>query len=130
MFAHDDMAAANQRPEPLTGQRLQVAADVLGHLASPTRLHLLTLLAQQAQDVNSLTDQVEASRSSVSQHLGRLRMVGLVRTHREGRRMIYRLTSTHLVALIEEALGFAGHLVHNIPHHDQRTPSPAAPMTR
>lgn len=60
----------------------------------------------------------------------RLRMVGRVRTHREGRRMIYRLTSTHLVALIEEALGFAGHFVHDTPHHDQRTPSPAAPMTR
>lgn len=44
--------------------------------------------------------------------------------------MIYRLTSTHLVALIEEALGFAGHFVHDTPHHDQRTPSPAAPMTR
>ncbi|MBP2371459.1 hypothetical protein JOF36_007232 [Pseudonocardia parietis] len=29
--------------------------------------------------------------------------------------MIYRLASTHLVALIEEALGFAGHLVHDTP---------------
>lgn len=121
MFAHDDMAVATGPPVPDHGERLVVAADVLGHLAHPTRLHLLALLADEDQDVSTLTEQVEASRSSVSQHLGRLRMVGLVQTHREGRRVVYRLTSTHLVGVIEEALQFAGHLVRGIPHHDPPT---------
>lgn len=118
MRAHNDMAAATPvrqaDPDPL----LVVAAELLGHLADPTRLHLLRLLAAGAQDVTTLTGQVAASRSSVSQHLGRLRLAGLVHVHRDGRRMIYRIASGHLEGLVEEAYQFAGHLVHGIPHHE------------
>ncbi|WP_200834398.1 ArsR/SmtB family transcription factor [Amycolatopsis alkalitolerans] len=103
MRAHDD-------------EQLDVAAEVLAHLADPTRLHLLRLLAEE-QDVSTLTAQVAASRSSVSQHLGRLRFAGLVRARREGRRMLYRITSDHLTELVAQALEFAGHTVHGIPHH-------------
>lgn len=121
MRAHDDMAAASpeQQPDNDSGgaDQLTLAADVLGQLAHPTRLHLLRLLADGEQDVNTLTGQVNASRSSVSQHLGRLRMVGLVYIRRDGRRMLYRIASDHLGGLVEEAYQFAGHLVHDIPHH-------------
>lgn len=97
-------------------ERLRVAAEVLGHLADPTRLHLLRLLSVE-QDVTSLTAQVMASRSSVSQHLGRLRLAGLVQSRRDGRRMLYRITSDHLADLVTEALGYADHAVYGIPHH-------------
>jgi DNA-binding transcriptional ArsR family regulator len=118
MRAHNNMAGANLMRQPETGDQLALAADVLGHLAHPTRLHLLRLLCDGEQDVNTLSAQVSASRSSVSQHLGRLRLVGLVQTRRDGRRVLYRITSDHLRRLIEEAYQFAGHLVHQIPHHD------------
>jgi DNA-binding transcriptional ArsR family regulator len=118
MRARKDMATASPRPEPDVGDQLRIAADILGHLADPTRLHLLRLLTASEQDVTTLTAQVSASRSSVSQHLGRLRLAGLVHAHRDGRRMLYRISSDHLRALIEEAYQFAGHLVHHIPHHD------------
>ncbi|MEN3298846.1 MAG: hypothetical protein V7633_904 [Pseudonocardia sp.] len=117
MRAHNGMAVARVVRQPSGGDQLAVAADVLGHLANPTRLHLLRLLAEGEQDVNTLTAQVDASRSSVSQHLGRLRMVGLVQTHRDGRRIVYRIASDHLDRLVEEAYAFAEHLVHDIPHH-------------
>lgn len=93
-----------------------MAAEVLGHLADPTRLHLLRLLTHE-QDVSTLTAQVTASRSSVSQHLGRLRLAGLVQARREGRRMLYRITSDHLATLVAEALEYAEHIVGGIPHH-------------
>ncbi|HEY1967964.1 MAG TPA: metalloregulator ArsR/SmtB family transcription factor [Pseudonocardia sp.] len=124
MRARNDMANARDLPEPDGSDQLQIAAQVLGHLADPTRLHLLRLLTTGEQDVTTLTAQVNASRSSVSQHLGRLRLAGLVRAHRDGRRMLYRLTSDHLAALIEEAYQFAGHLVHHIPHHETQRPVP------
>lgn len=126
MRARNDMAAAgSERQQPRVdigrpdghGDQLVLATDVLGHLAHPTRLHLLRLLAAGEQDVNTLTGQVDASRSSVSQHLGRLRMVGLVHIRRDGRRVLYRIASDHLGALVDEAYQFAGHLVHDIPHH-------------
>jgi len=123
MRAHNDMAVATSSQQPTAGDQLRFAAEVLGHLADPTRLHLLRLLADGEQDVSTLTAQVDASRSSVSQHLGRLRLAGLVQAHRDGRRMLYCLASDHLHGLIEEAYQFAGHLVHDIPHHHRTGPS-------
>jgi DNA-binding transcriptional ArsR family regulator len=118
MRARNDMATASCLSQPQTGDQLRIAAEVLGHLSDPTRLHLLRLLITGEQDVSTLTGRVSASRSSVSQHLGRLRLAGLVMVRRDGRRMVYRLSSDHLATLIEEAYQFAGHLVHHIPHHE------------
>jgi DNA-binding transcriptional ArsR family regulator len=117
MHAHNNMASTKQVRQPLDGDQLTLAAEVLGHLAQPTRLHLLRLLSDGEQDVNTLSSQVSASRSSVSQHLARLRLVGLVQTRRDGRRVLYRIASDHLRTLIEEAYQFAGHLVHGSAHH-------------
>lgn len=117
MCAHKNMATASGSHQQVDGERLTIAADVLRHLADPTRLHLLHLIRDGEQDVSTLTTQVAASRSSVSQHLGRLRLAGLVQARREGRRMLYRITSDHLAALVDEALGFADHSVRGIPHH-------------
>ena len=117
MYAHDEVAGAQGLPEQVEGDHLVLAAEVLRHLADPTRLHLLWLLAEGPRDVNGLTAEVEASRSSVSQHLGRLRFAGLVRARRDGRHMYYSLTSDHLGRLVAEAYRFADHLVREIPHH-------------
>ncbi|WP_028937530.1 ArsR/SmtB family transcription factor [Pseudonocardia spinosispora] len=125
MRAHNDMATASAVRQPddgSDGEVLAVAAQVLTHLADPTRLSLIRLLAGGEQDVGTLTAQVAASRSSVSQHLGRLRLAGLVSSHREGRRMLYRVTSGHLVALADQAFGYAEHLVRAVPDH-HRHPS-------
>lgn len=102
------------------GPVLELAAEVLGHLADPTRLRMIRLLAVGEQDVSALAAQVPASRSSVSQHLGRLRLAGLVRSRRIGRRMLYQVTSAHLVELAEQAYGYAEHQVRASPvHHRQ-----------
>ena len=121
MHAHNDMAGADDLPQQAVADRMARAAEVLRHLADPTRLHLLWLLTRGPRDVNSLTAEVDASRSSVSQHLGRLRLAGLVRAEREGRHMHYRLTSDHLRRLIDEAGDFADHVVRRIPHHETST---------
>ena len=120
MRAHDNMATASASRQPVEAERLLMAAEVLGLLADPTRLQLLRLLATGEQDVNTLAGQVTASRSSVSQHLGRLRLAGLVQARRDGRRMLYRTTSDHLSALVDEALEFADHTVRGIPHHQHQ----------
>lgn len=111
MRAHDGISIGDE-----VERRFEMASGVLALLADPTRLHLLQLLDDE-QDVSTLSAQVSASRSSVSQHLGRLRLAGLVRARRDGRRMLYRITSDHLAALVEEALDYADHAVRGIPHH-------------
>jgi DNA-binding transcriptional ArsR family regulator len=115
MRAHNNTAGASDVSERSDEEQLAAAAEVMGHLAEPTRLHLLRLLAAGGQDVTTLTAQVSASRSSVSQHLGRLRLAGLVHADRDGRRMVYCIASDHLRGLVEEAYQFAGHLVNGDP---------------
>lgn len=123
MRAHNGIAVSNDVQQPVTVEQLATGADVLRNLADPTRLHLLYLLANAEQDVTTLAAQVSASRSSVSQHLGRLRLAGLVSVRRAGRHMQYRIISDHLVALVDEALRFADHAVHDIAHHRDLPPS-------
>lgn len=117
MRAHNELATGSRSQQPVDADLLLAGAELLRHLADPTRLHLLRLLAAGEQDVSALSSQVSASRSSVSQHLGRLRLAGLVTAERHGRRMVYRLVSDHLSALVEETLQFAHHTVHRIGHH-------------
>jgi DNA-binding transcriptional ArsR family regulator len=123
MSAHIDTSGvpAARRSGPDRADRgaevVAVAAEVLGHLADPTRLHLLRLLAAGEHDVTALTAAVPASRSSVSQHLARLRLAGLVTVRRQGRHMHYRISSDHLAALVEEVCQYADHELRGVPHH-------------
>ncbi|CAA9240345.1 MAG: sigma-70 region 2 domain protein, partial [uncultured Arthrobacter sp.] len=57
------------------------------------------------------------SRTSVSQHLAKLRLAGLVSTHRESRRVIYSITDGHLARLVREGLNHADHRVTGEPGH-------------
>ena len=100
------------------GERLAVAAEVLGLLADRTRLALLQRLAVGEADVTTLTRACGAARPSVSQHLGRLRLAGLVSTRKEGRRVIYALEHGHLRRLVEEALSVADHQIDRLSPHD------------
>ena len=117
MRARNNVVGAEEWRQPLDDDVVTTAAEVLRLLADPTRFQLLALLSEGPQDVNTLTRKVEASRSSVSQHLGRLRWARLVTVRREGRRMVYRLTSDHVRVLVAEAYAFAEHLDRDIPHH-------------
>jgi predicted transcriptional regulator len=81
--ARGDVAVGDAADDP-DGAVLLTAAELLAQLADPTRLQLVRLLGTEEQDVTTLTGQVSASRSSVSQHLGRLRLAGLVAARRDG----------------------------------------------
>lgn len=87
-------------------------------LGDPTRLRLMWLLTADEVDVSSLAGALGVARPSVSQHLAKLRMAGLVRTRREGRRILYRARDSHVRNVIAEALFHAHHEVSGLPRHD------------
>lgn len=97
--------------------RLETASDIFRMLADPTRLHVLWLLSQEEADVAALTAATGASRTSVSQHLAKLRFAGLVATRRDGRHIVYRLNDGHLSRLVREGLNHADHRVTGEPPH-------------
>lgn len=113
------LSGAHDAQQPDDGQRLAVAVEVLGLLADRTRLVLLRRLGEGEADVTTLTEAAGgATRTSVSQHLARLRLSGLVTTRKDGRRIVYALRHGHLSRLVDEALNVAEHQIGHLPPHD------------
>lgn len=90
---------------------------MLRMLADGTRLRLMWLLASGEYDVTALTEVVGVARPAVSQHLGKLRLAGLVTMRREGRRAVYTATGGHVRRLVIEVLRAAEHQLFDVPHH-------------
>jgi DNA-binding transcriptional ArsR family regulator len=112
------LSAAYAVQVPDESERLAAAAEVLALLADRTRLALLQRLAAGEADVTTLAEASGVARPSVSQHLARLRLAGLVVTRKEGRRVVYRLRHGHLRRLVDEALNVADHQLGRLPPHD------------
>ena len=95
---------------------------MLSMLADATRLRLMAQLTRGERDVTALTAMVGAARPAVSQHLGKLRLAGLVTMRRDGRRAIYAVAGPHVQRLVIEALYAAEHQISDHPDHHGGTP--------
>lgn len=84
----------------LTGHAAH-AASVLKLLAHEQRLLILCRLTQGEFSVGQMVELCGQSQSSVSQHLGRLREGGLVKTRRDGTTIYYSLTDDDVRKLID-----------------------------
>ncbi|MEV6536196.1 metalloregulator ArsR/SmtB family transcription factor [Streptomyces sp. NPDC051639] len=81
------------------------AAAAFGLLASSARLHIVWALAQGESDVTGLAERVGGALPAVSQHLTKLKLAGLVRSRREGRRQIYLVDDPDVVAVVRLMVG-------------------------
>jgi DNA-binding transcriptional ArsR family regulator len=88
---------------PLAGmeQKAEEAARVLATLAHGKRLMALCHMLQGEKSVGSLAALVGLSPTALSQHLARMRDLGLVETRREGQTIFYRLASPEVRAILE-----------------------------
>ncbi len=105
----------------------QLAADSFRMLADPTRVKLLWALLQGESSVSCLAELAGVSATSVSQHLAKLRLAGLVRARREGTFVYYTAADTHVQTLLAEALSHADHEIQDLgPEHSHlhRLPEP------
>ncbi|MEU5851771.1 ArsR/SmtB family transcription factor [Saccharopolyspora shandongensis] len=87
--------------EPTEAQ-LAAAAATFALLASPPRLHLVWLITHGSYDVGTLAKRVGISIATVSQHLSKLRLAGVITARRDGRRHLYTVDDPHVVALVEQ----------------------------
>ncbi|MCX4747524.1 metalloregulator ArsR/SmtB family transcription factor [Kitasatospora sp. NBC_01287] len=118
MSSGKQVSAAHHAQHPVTEEQLDIAAGILALLADRTRLALLNRLGEGEADVTTLTEACHAARTSVSQHLAKLRLAGLVTTRKDGRRVVYALRHGHLRRLVDEALNVADHEIGSLPAHD------------
>lgn len=73
--------------------RAEEASQLLTAMANPKRLLILCNLLEQERSVSELSRLVALEQSPLSQHLSKLRALGLVRTRRDGQTIYYRLAS-------------------------------------
>lgn len=81
--------------------KAEEAARLLATLAHGKRLMALCHLLQGEKSVGQLAALAGLSPTALSQHLARMRDLGLVETRREGQSIFYRLASPEVVAILE-----------------------------
>ncbi|SMH38532.1 metalloregulator ArsR/SmtB family transcription factor [Maritimibacter sp. HL-12] len=80
---------------------LEEYALVARALSAPARLSLLEQLAQGERGVEALAAKTDLTIANCSQHLQQLRRSGLVTSRRDGKAMIYRLTDSKTLELMD-----------------------------
>jgi len=76
-------------------------ASLLKALSNPVRLCIIReLLKREECNVSSMQHCLELSQSTVSQHLGRLRDMGIISGERKGTEVYYRVTSEEAANII------------------------------
>ena len=100
---HEDILALESRG--MRDERLILkAAELFKVFGDPTRLKILSLLAQSECCVYDISKLTNASQSAVSHQLRILRQTRLVRYRREGKEAFYTLDDDHVRSILE--IGF------------------------
>ena len=87
----------------------EVAADLFGLLAAPTRLRIVCVLIEGERNVTELLDRVAVSQPNMSQHLGTLYRAGVLARRRCGAQVRYRVESAQVRRLCEALHPQPGH---------------------
>ena len=76
-------------------------ARIAKAMANPHRLEILELLAQSERSVEDLARVAGLSMANASQHLQRLRQVGLVKTRSEAHRVFYSVADEEVIGALQ-----------------------------
>ncbi len=87
-------------PVDIMESRAEEAARLLSALGQTKRLMVLCRLVDKEMSVGALAESVGLGQSALSQHLARLRDLGIVATRREAQTIYYRLASDNARRLI------------------------------
>ncbi|MDR1853151.1 MAG: metalloregulator ArsR/SmtB family transcription factor [Propionibacteriaceae bacterium] len=104
-------------PEELDSGLVEVAAEVLSLLSDATRIRIVKALQGCELTVNELAKLVGKRPATVSQHLAKLRWAKAVQARHDGNRVFYTLVDEHLLALVNQALMQAEHVLSAAPSH-------------
>lgn len=94
------MMAWNAETEMLCERATEVAG-LLKLVANEQRLLLLCRLREGEASVGELIGLCNLSQSSVSQHLGKMREGGVLKTRRDGTTIFYSLSNPHIISLMD-----------------------------
>ena len=103
-------SASLRRIAAAASAQVDELAEIFKTLGDPTRLRILTTLAEHGEMcVHELCVRVAMSQPAVSHQLRYMRVARLVRARRAGREIFYTLDDEHVMALVSEGLKHVGH---------------------
>jgi len=85
-------------------QTLVQIAELFKAFGDPTRVEILSLLAQQELCVNDIAHAVDLSQSAISHQLRILKQMHLIKYRREGKNILYSLADDHVHTILETGL--------------------------
>ena len=87
-------------------EKFEQKAEILKAIAHPVRLCILRGLMMEGEaNVGKMTTCLEIPQATVSQHLAKMKAVGIIKGRRKGTQVIYTLTNTGSIkALVENFL--------------------------
>lgn len=92
---------------------IEKAAQILKLLGDKTRLSMMKLLQTNECCVCELVEIYDASQPSISQHLRKLKDIGLVKEKRKGQWIFYSINQTH------EHYDFLVRILDSLPNQDE-----------
>ncbi len=110
---------ATNRPHihtlPVPGQNnekyVQPMAETFKVLGDPTRIRILSLLAQGEVCVSCIAAALNMTHSAISHQLRLLRTANLVKFVKDGKEVVYSLDDEHVLTLFAQALDHVKHKV-------------------
>ena len=95
-----------EMPEDAVAQK---AAGIFKQLGDPTRLRILSALAQHEMCVCDISALLQMTQSAISHQLKSLRLSNLVVSRKEGKVVYYQLADEHVALLLEQSILHAQH---------------------
>ena len=85
-------------------ETIEQIAELFKGFADPTRVQILSLLAQKELCVTEITEAVAVSQSAISHQLRILKQMHLIKYRRDGKTVFYSLADDHVRAILGQGM--------------------------
>ena len=91
-------------------ERAEQIAELFKAFGDPTRVQILSALADGERCVTHIVETMDISQSAVSHQLRTLKQMHLVKARRDGKNMLYSLDDDHVHTILQMGLEHVSHV--------------------
>jgi ArsR family transcriptional regulator len=106
---HDCEGVEQAKESLVDSEAAREVAQLFKALSDPTRVRLISILAEHELCVHSIVEALGITQSAISHQLHTLRMQRLVRSRKEGKHVYYTLDDAHIANLFRQGLAHIRH---------------------
>jgi len=93
----------------IVAKQAQEVAQLFKSLSDPTRVRLISILAENELCVHTIVEVLGMTQSAISHQLQTLRALRVVRSRKEGKHVYYTLDDTHIGDLFKQGVAHIQH---------------------